>query len=56
MPWCTKGQIAKFVQNFVLVIPLAIFLRFQAFQRHMINDVVFWWKVDSIAGHFAATL
>ena len=39
-----------------LLSPLAIFLRFQAFQRYMIGDVVFWWKVDSNFGHFAATL
>ena len=39
-----------------LLSPLAIFLRFQAFQRYMISDVVFWWKVDSNFGHFAATL
>ena len=38
-----------------LLSPLAIFLRFQAFQR-MISDVVFWWKVDSNFDHFAATL
>ena len=31
--------------------PLAICLRFQAFQRYMISDVVFWWKVDSNFGH-----
>ena len=39
-----------------LLSPLAIFLRFQAFQRYMISDVVFWWKVDSNFDHFAATL
>ena len=39
-----------------LLSPLAIFLRFQAFQRYMISDVVFSWKVDSNFGHFAATL
>ena len=39
-----------------LLSPLAIFLRFQAFQQYMISDVVFWWKVDSNFGHFAATL
>ena len=39
-----------------LLSPLAIFLRFQAFQRYMISDIVFWWKVDSNFGHFAATL
>ena len=39
-----------------LLSPLAIFLRFQVFQRYMIGDVVFWWKVDSNFGHFAATL
>ena len=39
-----------------LLSPLAIFLRFQAFQRYMIGDVVFWWKVDTNFGHFAATL
>ena len=39
-----------------LLSPLAIFLRFQAFQRYMISDIVFWWKVDSNVGHFAATL
>ena len=39
-----------------LLSPLAIFLRFQAFHRYMIGDVVFWWKVDSNFGHFAATL
>ena len=39
-----------------LLSPLAIFLRFQAFQRYMIGDVIFWWKVDSNFGHFAATL
>ena len=31
-------------------------LRFQAFQRYMISDVGFWWKVDSNFGHFAAIL
>ena len=36
--------------------PLAIFLIFQVFQWYMIGDVVFWWKVDSNFGHFAATL
>ena len=36
-----------------LLSPLAIF---QAFQRYMISDVVFCWKVDSNFGHFAATL
>ena len=39
-----------------LLSPLAIFLRSQAFQRYMISDVVFWWKVDSNFGHLAATL
>ena len=39
-----------------LLSPLAIFLRFQAFQRYMISNVVFWWKVVSKFGHFAATL
>ena len=39
-----------------LLSALAIFLRFQAFQRYMIGDVVFWGKVDSNFGHFAATL
>ena len=39
-----------------LLSPLAIFLRFQAFQRYMISDVVFWWKVDLNFGLFAATL
>ena len=39
-----------------LLSPLAIFLRFQAFQRYMIGDVVFWWKVDPNFGHFAAPL
>ena len=39
-----------------LLSPLAIFLRFQAFQRYMISDVVFSWKVDSNFGHFAAPL
>ena len=39
-----------------LLSPLAIFLRFQAFQRYMISDVVFLWKIDSNFGHFAATL
>ena len=39
-----------------LLSPLAIFLRFQAFQRYMISDVVFSWKVDSNFGRFAATL
>ena len=39
-----------------LLSPLATFLRFQAFQRYMISDVVFRWKVDSNFGHFAATL
>ena len=39
-----------------LLSPLAIFLRFQAFQRYMISDVVFWWKVDLNFGLSAATL
>ena len=39
-----------------LLSPLAIFLIFQAFQRYMIDDVVFWWKVDSNFSHFAAAL
>ena len=39
-----------------LLFPLAIFLRFQVFQRYMISDVVFWWKVGSNFGHFASTL
>ena len=39
-----------------LLSPLAIILRFQAFQRYMIGDVAFWWKVGSNFGHFAATL
>ena len=26
------------------------------FQRYMISDVVFLWKIDSNFGHFAATL
>ena len=39
-----------------LLSPLAIFLRFQVFQRYMINDFVSWWKVDSKFGYFAATL
>ena len=39
-----------------LLSPLAIFLRFLAFQRYMISDVVFWWKVTSNFGHFAAAL
>ena len=39
-----------------LLSPLAIFLRFQAFQRYMISDVVFSWKVDSNIGHFATKL
>ena len=39
-----------------LLSPLDILLRWQAFQRYMITDVVFWWKVVLIFGHFAATL
>ena len=39
-----------------LLSPLTIFLRFQTFERYMISDVVFWWKVASNFGHFAATL
>ena len=39
-----------------LLPPLAIFLRFQAFQRLMITAVVFWWKVVLIFGHLVATL
>ena len=39
-----------------LLSSLAIFLRFQAFQRYMISDVVYWWKADSNFIHFAATL
>ena len=34
-----------------LLSPLAIFLRFQAFQRYMITNVVFRWKVVLILGH-----
>ena len=36
--------------------PLAIFLRLQDFQRYKITDVLFWWKVFLIFGHFAASL
>ena len=39
----------------LLLSPLAIFLRFQAFQRYMISDVVFLWKVDPNFCHFAAS-
>ena len=39
-----------------LLSPLAIFLRLQAFQRYMITNVVFWWKVVLFFCHFAATL
>ena len=38
-----------------LLSPLAILLRFQAFQRYMISDVISWWTVVLICGHFAAT-
>ena len=39
-----------------LLSPLAKFLRFPAFQRYMISDVVFWRKVVLCFGHFAAAL
>ena len=49
-------NLPKFLEFRACYPPLAIFLRFQAFQRYTISDVVFWWKVVSIFGHFAATL
>ena len=39
-----------------LLSPLAIFPRFQDFQRYMISGVAFWWKAVLFFGHFAATL
>ena len=33
-----------------LLSPLTIFLRFQAFQRYVKSDVVFWWKVYRCLG------
>ena len=51
-----RVKLSNLSKNSRLLSPLAIFLRFQAFQRYMIGDVVFWWKVDSNFGHFAAPL
>ena len=51
-----RGKLPNLSKISRLLSPLVILLRFQAFQRYMISDVVFWWKVDYNFGHFAATL